>query len=275
MDRGQRYLGPEKVIQIKTVSSESEDNNTESEMNSPTQVNSVRQNSKTSRKPWVNQSRQDNGCFTYGKVGHRWIYCPEPPCSNCGRKGHETSKCFMATRSSNKDFRNFKREDVLPVNTYEETVTLQVKLGSKEIIAMLDTVAKPSLIDRNALSELNLQGQLVRAPNEVYGLCNSPVRVLGYVDVKIQVGVEKPVIQRLCVLDSEERTVLLGRQFMEQFDEVTFDWKGGSIRLGKEWQPAQTMLSGSTPLARARMILDEILELQDDPIDKALINPKL
>ena len=41
MDRGQRYLGPEKVIQIKTVSSESEDNNTESEMNSPTQVNSV------------------------------------------------------------------------------------------------------------------------------------------------------------------------------------------------------------------------------------------
>ena len=133
---------------------------------------------------------------------------------------------------------------------------------------MLDTGAKPSVIDRNTLGELNLEKQLVKAPGKVYGLCNSPVRVLGYVDALIQVGDETPVMQRLHVLDNNERTLLLGRQFMENFDEL-------GIKFGKEWQPAQTMLRGSISLARATTIREEALEIQDDSNSRALINPEL
>ena len=140
---------------------------------------------------------------------------------------------------------------------------------------MLDTGAKPCVIDRNTLAELKLGSELVRAPSEVYGPFSSPVQVLGYVDTLIQVGNERPVTQRLRVLDSEERALLLGRQFMEKFDTVTFDWKGGRIRLGNDWQPAQTMLSGSNALSRARIADEEVLELGEPTKEKELINPKL
>ena len=62
---------------------------------------------------------------------------------------------------------------------------------------------------------------------------------------------------------------------MEKFDKVTFDWKGGRIRLGKDWQPAQTMLSGSNALSRARIADEEVLELREATKERELINPNL
>ena len=62
---------------------------------------------------------------------------------------------------------------------------------------------------------------------------------------------------------------------MEKFDTVTFDWKGDRIRLGKDWQPAQTMLSGSNALSRARIADEEVLELREATKERELINPNL
>ena len=48
-------------------------------------------------------------------------------------------------------------------------------------------------------------------------------KVCGYLDVAIQIGALKPVIDRVQVLDSTEATLLLGRMFMGHFGPVTFD----------------------------------------------------
>ena len=300
MDRGYRDTGPERVIRVRASSSESEGSNTEEITKDSAKVNTFRQSDRFQRKSGTGEPTKDSisvnafrqsdrvprktrpgpgsqgtGCFTCGKFRHGWRYCPERPCGNCGQKGHWTSKCPKTSRKYDRYDRNFKREDAFSVNSNVKAVTLQVKMGNCDVTAMLDTGAKPCVIDRNTLAKLKLDRELVHAPSEVYGLCSSPVQVLGYVDTLIQVDNERPVTQRLRVLDSEERTLLLGRQFMEKFDKVTFDWKGGRIRLGKDWQPAQTMLSGSNALSRARIADEEVLELREATKERELINPNL
>ena len=53
--------------------------------------------------------------------------------------------------------------------------------------------------------------------SRVYGLCNNPMNVAGYLDVAIQIGTLEPVNDRVQVLDSTEPTLLLGRRFMGHF----------------------------------------------------------
>ena len=50
--------------------------------------------------------------------------------------------------------------------------------------------------------------------------CNkAPVDIEGYVDVEIEIAGEIPVMTRVKVLDSEEQTLLLGREFLISLDE--------------------------------------------------------
>ena len=61
-------------------------------------------------------------------------------------------------------------------------------------------------------------------------------------------------MSRSCIdrLDSEESILLLGRQFMGQFEQVTFDWERGRIRLGDAWVPIEATIAGGTPLFHAQ-----------------------
>ena len=69
----------------------------------------------------------------------------------------------------------------------------------------------------------------------------------------VKVGGRSPVMERIEVLDSDEPTLLLGRKFMEQLGQVTFDWVNGRVRFGQSWITVHNTLSGATPLARARV----------------------
>ena len=106
---------------------------------------------------------------------------------------------------------------------------VEVLIGSHRVAPMLDTGAKPNVIDFGTLRQLELEEKFVPATSKVYGLCNNPVKFNGYVNVTIEIGEMDPVVERMQVLDSEDAILLLGRRFMEHLGPITFNWaRGGS-----------------------------------------------
>lgn len=55
------------------------------------------------------------------------------------------------------------------------------------------------------------------------------------------------------MLDSEEPTVLLGRQFCRHLGTISFDFQQSRIKIGEVWKPYETVLYGATPLARVQV----------------------
>lgn len=141
--------------------------------------------------------------------------------------------------------------------------------------ALLDTGARPSVIDMATLEQIGLAGRLIRLPEQVYGLCKSPVGVKGYIHVEIQMDKGDPVVTRMKVLDSREPTVLLGREFLKEFGSVTFDFAQGRIGLGTLQIPIKNMVGGN-PIFRAETAMkDEKIATVDDVLVKLDINEEL
>ena len=69
--------------------------------------------------------------------------------------------------------------------------------------------------------------------------------------------------------------LILGRGFMRQFKEVTFDFERGRIKLGSDWEPVQASISGFTPLARAEFSIDHVREASMVTPAAMLVNPEL
>ena len=79
----------------------------------------------------------------------------------------------------------------------------------------------------------------------MFGVCNTPVNVSGYVDVYIRVPNEKKKLIRIQVLEGEDQALLLGRQFMHEFgSRLDFDWRAGVVRLGKAKLPITAKVIG-------------------------------
>ena len=112
---------------------------------------------------------------------------------------------------------------------------------------MLDTGARLSVV-----RQLDLDRLVINDPGRVFGLCDNPIKVLGYIDVEIRVGTHQSVRERLQVLGFNSPTLILGPAFMGQFNEIAFDFKLGRIKLGGKWEPVQATVSGSNPLTRTR-----------------------
>ena len=160
------------------------------------------------------------------------------------------------------------------VGTGEDAVVIQVQIGKRTVSALINTGAKPCVMDRKTLINLQLGAMMVDAANQVYGLCNVPVKVLGYIDTEIQLGDRPPLVQRIQILDSEDPTIILGRSFMCKFKEVVFDFEHGRIKLGKNWENVDVSASGSTPISRAALA-SEILSAEEIKSSTDLINPDL
>ena len=102
------------------------------------------------------------------------------------------------------------------------------------------------------------------------------MRVLGCIKAKIEVGSCKTFVQRLQVLDSEEPTVLLGRQLMQRLGTVSFDFNQGRVKIGDVWEIYEATVHGATPLARAQMVKqDEELEDSSKTARSSLVNTEL
>ena len=220
----------------------------------------------TNRKYRSHDRRQAPRCYTCGSTDHFMRACSNRVCSRCGEFGHNPSDCQRGIRGRGGFKSCNSRPNIYQVSNYEEAVTVEVKIGYHTVDAVLDTGAKPSVIDIGTVRQLELEDRLVAAPSRVYGLCNNPVKVCGYLGIAIQIEALKPVIDRVQVLDSTEATLLLGRRFMGHFGPVTFDWANGRVKLGHTWVTAQSLLSGATPMARA---LTAKLDREDERINMA------
>ena len=112
-------------------------------------------------------------------------------CAICGEKGHTQFRCPKVKPGSwgNRRVPSGERRDrVYQIGSGEEAVTVKVRIKGQEIVALLDTGAKPCVMDVNTLRKLGLENHMVTSPNSVFGLCSNPVKVIGYADIPLEVG---------------------------------------------------------------------------------------
>ena len=109
-------------------------------------------------------------------------------------------------------------------------------------------------MDGSTMRKLNLRNRLVHSQGCVFGVCSTPVKVSGYVDVYIRVANEKEKLIRIQVLEGEDQALLLGRQFMHEFGRVDFDWRAGVVRLVKAKLPITAKVIGGNAQERAKTV---------------------
>ena len=62
---------------------------------------------------------------------------------------------------------------------------MELILGGRKLATLLDTGARPSVIDSKTLEKLQFKCKLVPYKSRVYGIGKDPVNVCGFVDVPI------------------------------------------------------------------------------------------
>ena len=138
-------------------------------------------------------------CYACGSSNHLVRFCPSRPCFTCGNVGHRPYNCprRSGNRSGDEKLRETRKPRVLQLSSGEEYVTVQIKIGSHKVAAMLNTGAKPSVIDYDTAVQIDLAGKLIPTSSRiVFGLCSNLVKVQGYVDAPICIGDLQPITER-------------------------------------------------------------------------------
>ena len=105
-----------------------------------------------------------------------------------------------------------------------------------------------SIVDKVTL--LSLGVDLPVCPSRVHGVAESVVRTLGKARLMVHMGKKYGVSHKFSILDTNEPTVILGRDFLSLFRSTEFDWSNYRIRLGEHWIPTEASLHGGEILSR-------------------------
>ena len=235
-------------------------NDSEDEEKAPT-VYKVRTSGTSSRQGRFSDSKRGPKgfvCYTCGKHGHGYRMCPDRVCSGCHAKVHDVVDCRLTRRDSYQDKRTSVRDYIKSVDQSspydDKSASISVRVHGQPILALLDTGAKVNVVDRQTVEYIGL-GQFIKPEiGRVYGVCRTPVSVVGSIEIPIEVNGEKAEKTHVQVLDGEEQALLLGRQFLRRFGRVEFDWDKGTITLGKVKVTIQETVVGGTPIERARTV---------------------
>ena len=129
----------------------------------------------------------------------------------------------------------------------EESATIPVEIDYMPSRVLLDTGARIIALDAMTMKQLRLEDRQVAVGGEVFGVCNTPVKVIGYVEVRIKIPGERELQDEIQVLAGEGQELLLGRQFMHKFRRVVFDGHEETVELGKAKIPIFTKINWKEP----------------------------
>eukprot|EP00800_Vazella_pourtalesii_P022445 TRINITY_DN8813_c0_g1_i1.p1 TRINITY_DN8813_c0_g1~~TRINITY_DN8813_c0_g1_i1.p1 ORF type:complete len:122 (-),score=10.51 TRINITY_DN8813_c0_g1_i1:292-657(-) len=109
-------------------------------------------------------------------------------------------------------------------------------------------------MDKQTVNELGLSRHVKPEASQVYGVCGTPVAVVGNIEFPIKVDDTETKWTRVHVLDGNEQTVLLGRQLLRQFGRVMFDWEDRTITLGRARAEIQETAVGGDQISRGQSV---------------------
>ena len=208
----------------------------------------ARVDARTSRKKHQ-QPRSGAGAFK-GKCyicggGHLMTSCPQKRCPRCGEKGHNLYDCTATKVSPEPVVGAVNQANDSSRPSRDCAVLLPVKLDGHDSVALIDSGAGPSVIDKGSLLKLKLLRTIKRAKNShVQGVGNAHAPIFGHANLSVTLADGRAVPCEFTVLDTYDETILLGRSFLCKFSSLEFDWDGRRIRLGDSWYDASIMLSG-------------------------------
>ena len=111
--------------------------------------------------------------------------------------------------------------------------------------------------------------------SEVYGLSREPVRIIGNIEVVLDLGDDQILEHEFNVLENIGNTCILGRDLLKKLGSTEFDWQSQQVRLGSVWKESRATIEGGEPLTRARVAVLEDIKSSAPAIPRSIINPDL
>ena len=98
---------------------------------------------------------------------------------------------------------------------------------------MLHSGAGCSIIDLGSLERIGMQNFVERTNTVLINASGNTMNILGVVKIPMKISNGKIIIHEFKVLDMRSyTTILIGRDYMQLFDTVKFDFKQNIVHLG-------------------------------------------
>ena len=109
-------------------------------------------------------------------------------------------------------------------------------MNEHRVNATLDSGAGCSVIDIGTVEEIGLGENIAPGSHHLVNASGERMDIAGVVNVEIRLKGMKPIVHEFKVLNAKTfSNVLLGRDFMKLFGQVTFDFNANRVRLGRTW----------------------------------------
>ena len=115
------------------------------------------------------------------------------------------------------------------------------------IHAVLDSGAGCSIVDLGSLERIGMQHYIKRGNNVLINASGYQMDILGIVKIPTRIGNANLIVHEFKVLNSRTYSnILIGRDYMQLFDRITFDFNRNFVQLGNSWVKCVTMDNKNT-----------------------------
>ena len=112
---------------------------------------------------------------------------------------------------------------------------INVRINGAKVNAVLDSGAGVSIIDRTSLEALNICLDLKPSHKQLFDASGNTMDVDGVVFLNVEIPVSKETYRQIFYVIGNRNAskLLLGRDFMERFGVISFDFTQNIVKLGK------------------------------------------
>ena len=135
----------------------------------------------------------------------------------------------------------FSAQSVDKVNIVENehsSVTINCKINDFDLHATIDSGASCSVISHDVLKRINMHNSdnLLKSNVSLIDASGNSMDVDGVIKLLVLIkGFRSSTPVEFVVVNSNYSCVLLGRNFMSNYGDVTFDFVNGKVKLGGTW----------------------------------------